>query len=237
MNRLSTVRTVLCSCTVLLLLAACGGGSPEEQVARLRGMYSARLNGFLVQAQPAPEPEIYTEEGDEPMAPEAEMEEGEGEGEMVEPMEVEPANPDIMLDILIQHDSPEILAGITVDVSMADAQNGWGVGQLGLILRTEDGGETWTQQANSKQAQGVQIFAVQAVDANRAWAIGEWGTRILTEDGGRTWQDFSLTIDDTHPQFVWLTPPEQEKVRSGDKVFEDVGLNDIYCLPADRQLC
>ncbi len=120
MNRLSTVRTVLCSCAILLLLAACGG-SPEEKVARLRGMYSARLNGFLVQAQAAPEPEIYIEEGAEPMAPETDMEEGEGDAEMAEPMEMEPANPNIMLDILIQHDSPKLLAGITLDISMADS--------------------------------------------------------------------------------------------------------------------
>jgi len=105
---------------VTLLLAACGGGSPEEKVARLRGMYSARLNGFLFQARDDAAPEIYTEEGAEPVAPATEMEEGEGEGEMAEPMEMEPANPDIMLDILIQHDSPELLSGITVDVSMAD---------------------------------------------------------------------------------------------------------------------
>jgi hypothetical protein len=103
----------------MLLLTACGG-SPEAKVARLRGMYSARLNGFLVQAQPAPEPEVYAEEGVEPMAPDTEMEEGEAEGEMAEPMEPAPANPDIMLDILIQHDSPELLPGITLDISMAD---------------------------------------------------------------------------------------------------------------------
>ena len=43
--------------------------------------------------------------------------------------------------------------------------------------------------------------------------MGEWGTRLLTEDGGKTWQDHSLTIDEEHPQFVWLTVPDQEKVR------------------------
>ena len=115
MQRLSTVRIVLCSCAVMLFLAACGG-SPEDKVARLRGMYSARLNGFLVQA--AAEPEVYTEEGAEPMAADTGMEGA--EGEMAEPMEMAPANPDIMLDILIQHDSPELLSGITVDISMAD---------------------------------------------------------------------------------------------------------------------
>jgi hypothetical protein len=104
----------------MLLLAACGG-DPEGKVARLRGMYSARLNGFIVQAPPAPEPEIYTEEGAEPMAPETDMAEGEGDDVLSEPMEMPPANPDIMLDILIQHDSPELLPGITVDISMADS--------------------------------------------------------------------------------------------------------------------
>ncbi len=49
------------------------------------------------------------------------MAEGEGEGEMEEAMAAPPANPNIMLDILIQHDSPEMLPGITVDITMADA--------------------------------------------------------------------------------------------------------------------
>ena len=124
MNRITTARTVLCSCALLLLVLTACGGTPEDKVARLRGMYSARLNGFLVQ-QVAVEPEALFAEGEEPTEPEAEMVEGEpeveGEGEMVMAMEMPPANPNIMLDILIQHDSPELLPGITVDVSMADA--------------------------------------------------------------------------------------------------------------------
>ena len=122
MKRLSTMRTVLCSCAVMLFLAACGGGTPEEQVARLRGMYSARLNGFLVQEQTAAEPEMMPEEGAEGAAAmEPAAEPMEGEGEAMEPIQTPPANPNIMLDILVQHDSPEILPGITVDISMADA--------------------------------------------------------------------------------------------------------------------
>lgn len=122
MNKLSTVRTVLCSCAVMLLLAACGG-SPEDKVARLRGMYSARLNGFIVQ-QPAAEPEAMGEEMAEASATgeaAAMAEEAvEGDAEMAEEVEMPPANPDILLDILIQHDSPELLPGVTVDISLAD---------------------------------------------------------------------------------------------------------------------
>lgn len=123
------------------------------------------------------------------------------------------------------------------DVSMADAQKGWTVGQEGTILRTEDGGLTWTQQATNKQAEGSHLFAVHALDANTAWAVGDWGTRVFTDDGGKTWQDFSLMIDEQHPQFVWLAPPEQERVRSGQKVYEDVGLTDVYCRPAPSHSC
>ena len=117
------------------------------------------------------------------------------------------------------------------DVSMADAKRGWAVGQQGTVLRTEDGGLTWTRQPNNKVAEDTHLFGVHALDANTAWAVGEWGGRIFTDDGGKSWQDRSLTIDQLHPQFVWLSPPEQDKVRKGEKVYEDVGLTDVFCLP------
>jgi photosystem II stability/assembly factor-like uncharacterized protein len=123
------------------------------------------------------------------------------------------------------------------DVSMASKQVGWAVGQLGLILRTDDGGVTWTAQPNAKQGEGVNLLSVVALDEKRAWAVGEWGTRIHTADGGKTWTDHSLTIDETHPQFVWLSLPDQDRVRDGQKVYEDVGLTNVSCLPADRNRC
>jgi photosystem II stability/assembly factor-like uncharacterized protein len=122
------------------------------------------------------------------------------------------------------------------DVSMADTKRGWAVGQSGTILRTEDGGLTWVRQHNLKETEDTHLFGVQALDANTAWAVGEWGGRLFTDDGGKSWQDRSLTIDQLHPQFVWLSPPEQDKVRKGEKVYEDVGLTDIYCLP-DAKNC
>ena len=63
MNKVITVRTVFCCCVLLLLLTACGASTPEEKVERYRGMYSARLNGFLVQQPEPAEPEMTAEEG------------------------------------------------------------------------------------------------------------------------------------------------------------------------------
>jgi len=123
------------------------------------------------------------------------------------------------------------------NVSMADAQHGWAVGQRGLILRTNDGGKTWTRQKNLKESEGTHLFSVTAIDRDNAWAVGEWGTRLRTKDGGETWEDRSFLVDEYHPQFVWLTPDEQEKVREGKKVYDDVSVNDIYCEKAPGKRC
>ena len=122
-------------------------------------------------------------------------------------------------------------------VSLADNRHGWAVGQTGTILRTTDGGQTWELQPNLKVDEGSHLFGVQAIDANTAWAVGEWGTRIHTSDGGATWNDESLTIELGHPMFVWLSMQDQERVRKNEKVYEDVGLNNVFCLPDPSQKC
>ena len=128
-------------------------------------------------------------------------------------------------------------AELLYSVSLADNRHGWAVGQSGTILRTTDGGRTWELQPNIKVDEGSHLFGVQAIDANTAWAVGEWGTRIHTTDGGATWTDKSLTIDLGHPMFVWLSMQDQERVRNDEKVYEDVGINNIYCRPEPSQRC
>ena len=123
---------------------------------------------------------------------------------------------------------------ILYSVSMADQNVGWAVGQLGTILRTEDGGKSWVVQPNLKVDEGSHLFGVQAIDEQTAIAVGEWGGRIVTRDGGKTWVDHSLTVGLDHPQFVWLSFEDQEKVRKGEKVYEDVSLQDVTCLPGGR---
>ncbi len=119
-------------------------------------------------------------------------------------------------------------------VSMASPTVGWAVGQLGTILRTQDAGRTWVLQPNLKADEATHLFGVEAIDEQTAIAVGEWGGRIMTTDGGASWNDYSLTVGLDHPQFVWLTFEDQEKVRSGKKVYEDVSLQDVSCLPGGR---
>ena len=100
-----------------LIIAACGPSSPAEKVAQTRSLYSARLNGFVVEEEPIVEEVTYESED---LAEEAEPEEA---AEMEEPADFEPVavSQRVLLDILIQHDSNEKLPGITVEISMADA--------------------------------------------------------------------------------------------------------------------
>jgi photosystem II stability/assembly factor-like uncharacterized protein len=122
-------------------------------------------------------------------------------------------------------------------VSMADAAVGWAVGQYGTILRTVDGGRTWAIQPVLEGKENLHLFGVHAVDADTAWAVGVWGTRILTQDGGRTWSDHSVPVTLDHPLFEWLSVEDQEKVREGGVVYEDVVLNDVYCRPRPSERC
>ncbi|WP_193075990.1 YCF48-related protein [Pseudomonas sp. FME51] len=41
---------------------------------------------------------------------------------------------------------------LLTDVAFADAQHGWAIGHLGVILRTEDGGESWVHQLDGIEA-------------------------------------------------------------------------------------
>jgi photosystem II stability/assembly factor-like uncharacterized protein len=120
---------------------------------------------------------------------------------------------------------------------MADAAVGWAVGQYGTIIRTVDAGRTWAIQPSLEEKENLHLFGVHAVDADTAWVVGVWGTRILTQDGGMTWSDHSVPVTLDHPLFAWLSTEDQEKVREGGAVYEDVALNDVYCRPRPSQMC
>ena len=79
-----------------------------------------------------------------------------------------------------------LLFGITgVPTSASFAQGtAVAVGALGTILRTTDGGDTWTPQSS-----GTTNFlnGVSFVDANTGTAVGGEGTILRTTDGGDTW--------------------------------------------------
>lgn len=79
-----------------------------------------------------------------------------------------------------------------------DANNCWVVGNrvdgFGLILRTTDGGTTWTRQGSPASIPDTDILKIYALDKETAWAVGSSMTILFTDDGGNTWSN-KVTAD------------------------------------------
>lgn len=69
-------------------------------------------------------------------------------------------------------------------IFMLDATTGWVVGTGGTILRTTDGGTTWTLQTSGTT---VDLNGVHFLDASTGWVVGDHGLVLATSDGGATW--------------------------------------------------
>jgi photosystem II stability/assembly factor-like uncharacterized protein len=80
--------------------------------------------------------------------------------------------------------------------AFAGENEGWIVGQDGVILRTTDGGNSWTTQTVSS----FDMWDITFFDADSGWAVGEGGTLLRTMDGGLVWSPplFDTIPDDIH---------------------------------------
>ncbi len=97
-------------------------------------------------------------------------------------------------------------------VDFVDASTGWAVGQSGTIIRTSDGGATWTGQVSGTT---WDLTGVSFADTQHGWVIGEYeevgrvldyqGLRVMlrTVDGGATWKRVRL------PGSEWPYLPKQ----------------------------
>lgn len=79
--------------------------------------------------------------------------------------------------------NPLPMGNTLLSVAFVDANTGWAVGVAGTILKTTDGGTTWTRQTS-----GVLnwLQAVTFADANTGWAVGSGGTILRYYDPYRT---------------------------------------------------
>ena len=68
--------------------------------------------------------------------------------------------------------------------SFVDANTGTVVGEYGTIVRTTDGGNSWTIQVSGTTQN---LWAVSFKDSNKGTAVGEGGTFLGTTDGGASW--------------------------------------------------
>jgi len=76
-------------------------------------------------------------------------------------------------------------------VFFIDEKTGWAAGHRGIVLRTDDAGESWkVQRADTSVDQP--LFSVHFRDKDRGWAVGLWSLLISTDDGGKTWAPVRL---------------------------------------------
>ena len=71
-----------------------------------------------------------------------------------------------------------------------DAEHGWIISYgTGLVLRTENGGDTWMI---ASRLDSIFYECVQFVSKEKGWICGEKGSLLQTEDGGVTWRNIKL---------------------------------------------
>ena len=114
-------------------------------------------------------------------------------------------------------------------VRLVDARRGYAVGHSGVVLRTADGGQTWTKCLDGRMAADIALAAAQSsgdarsladaqrlkadgadkplfdlhfYDADHGIVVGAYNLAFQTADGGRTWQ--SLMAGTANPQALHL---------------------------------
>lgn len=70
------------------------------------------------------------------------------------------------------------------DAAFLDARHGWAVGGDGTMLRTTDGGTTWTRQEITAPDLGRIAF----VSDHEGWVVGEFGHILFTQTMGASWE-------------------------------------------------
>lgn len=74
-----------------------------------------------------------------------------------------------------------------LDATFIDAQNGWIVGGNGALLRTSNGGASWTAQANILRTTPFLGLSVVFTDATTGLISTNTGLLLRTSDGGFSW--------------------------------------------------
>ena len=82
-------------------------------------------------------------------------------------------------------------------VHMHDERTGWAVGHDAVILRTDDGGATWSMVHQAPEEE-LPLLDVWFRDARTGFAVGAYGYFLATEDGGETWTPRTISANDFH---------------------------------------
>ena len=81
--------------------------------------------------------------------------------------------------------SEEASRALLLDVVRSGDENYVAVGEFGVVIFSEDGGDSWTQAAVPAS---VMLTAVHFPTPQLGWAVGHDGLILHSKDGGRSWE-------------------------------------------------
>jgi len=84
---------------------------------------------------------------------------------------------------------------LLTSVQFVDARRGYAAGHDGVVLGTQDGGDTWTVLRSAPGAEQP-ILSLHFENAEHGIAVGLYGWAIETRDGGRSWRELVLATGD-----------------------------------------
>jgi photosystem II stability/assembly factor-like uncharacterized protein len=123
------------------------------------------------------------------------------------------------------------------DIHFVDSTTGWIVGEFGQILKTTDGGATWTDQQQSLIGGEIldalslpTFFGVDFQDAQNGVTAGLDGRIAITADGGATWTFDDVGPDLTVPLFDVRTFPDGSgwAIGSAGEVLHKAGIGETW---------
>jgi photosystem II stability/assembly factor-like uncharacterized protein len=107
-------------------------------------------------------------------------------------------------------------------VYFVDAQNGWAVGHDEVIVRTADGGETWTR-VHAAPEKEQPLLDVWFNDAQTGFAIGAYGTILASSDGGASWAQRSF-----EPQPLVPVAKPAQRAAADDEYLDEGSVSDMH---------
>ena len=91
---------------------------------------------------------------------------------------------------------------------MHDENTGWAVGHDAVVLRTDDGGETWRLVHRAPEEERP-LLDVWFRDKDTGFAVGAYGYFLATRDGGETWTSRAISKDDFHLNEIVPAGPQR----------------------------
>jgi photosystem II stability/assembly factor-like uncharacterized protein len=83
-------------------------------------------------------------------------------------------------------ENPQPTGNVYCDVCFTDEMHGWVVGNRGFVMKTSDGGNSWTW---VRTGFVNHLWTVYFVDNLHGWAAGPDSFIARTKDGGKTWEE------------------------------------------------